>query len=412
MNDTCILHCDMNAYYASVEAVLNPELQGKALAVGGSREDRHGIVLAKSQKAKEKGVLTGEIISEALAKCPDLIIVPPQYEAYIYYSQRAREIYYRYTDQVEAFGLDECWLDVRGSRKLFGTGVEIADQLRQVMKDELKLTISVGVSYNKVLAKLGSDLKKPDSTNVIRQEDLSDLVWKMPVEKLLGVGRATKAKLNHMGVYTIGELAKMPPATLQHKFGINGYRLWRWANGWDDGRVKRFGERDIIKTIGHSLTLRQDIYTEKELNQVFLELSQELARRLRSEALKASGVQISIKTSTFRYREIQCPLAYPTQSSVYLARAAARLAKEKLTFQEPIRAVGIRAISLIPEDQPLQLNFFSDAAELDRLEDLEDAIYDLRGRYGSQIIRWASLMGDKSTAEATPWEICPPGLPI
>ncbi|MDO5016467.1 MAG: DNA polymerase IV [Eubacteriales bacterium] len=411
MSKPCILHCDMNSYYASVATMLNPKLKGKPVAVAGSREDRHGIILAKSQEAKICGVKTGEIIAEAQAKCPDLILVPPQYEAYVYYSRLSREIYYRYTDQVESFGLDECWLDVTASKKLFGSGPQIADELRAVMRQELGLTISVGVSYNKVFAKLGSDLKKPDATNIIREDDLEKLVWQLPVESLLGVGPATRTKLSRFGVRTIGQLAKLPPSWLQAKFGVNGYKLWRWANGLDDGKVRHWGEPIPVKSIGHSLTLRQDLYLNTELKSLFLDLSQEVARRLRLAEFKAGGLQISLKSANFNYQEWQTPLPYPSQSSVYLAKAAYQLAKEKYDFKEPLRAIGIRAISLIPQEQPLQLNFFSDAAELERLEHLDDAIYDLRARYGADCLTWGSLLGEQKTAEPTPWEICPPGLP-
>lgn len=412
MEATSILHCDMNAYYASVEMTLNPALRGKAVVVGGSREDRHGIVLAKSQKAKEKGVKTGEILSVALGKCPELIIVPPHYDAYIYYSTKARDIYYRYTDQVESFGLDECWLDVAGSAKLFGSGPEIADLLREQMKRELGLTISVGVSFNKVFAKLGSDLKKPDATTVISREDVPRIVWQQPVRSLLGVGRATERKLHDRGIRSIGDLAQANPRLLQDSLGINGYRLWRWANGWDDGRVRRFGEAAPVKTVGHGLTLRNDIYTKKELKSVFIDLSRELARRLRIEQVKAGGIQIYLKTKTFAYREFQTALPYPSRSSRYLAEAAYTLACQNMQFKEAFRAVGIRAIRLLPEDQPLQLNFFSDAVNLEKLENISDAFHDLEQRFGKNIVAWGIPGAAVKTATATPWEICPPGLPI
>lgn len=402
----------MNAYYASVEMKLNPSLRGKAVAVGGSREDRNGVILAKSQLAKQAGVKTGEIIAEALGKCPDLIVVPPHYEAYIHYSHKAREIYYQYTDQVEPFGLDECWLDVTGSRQLFGSGEKIADLLRHRMREELGLTISVGVSFSKVLAKLGSDLKKPDATTVISPADLTSRVWKLPVGDLLGVGRATAAKLRDRGILTIGQLAQTPPQLLQAKLGINGYRLWRWANGWDDGRVQHLGEHRPVKTIGHGLTLRRDIYTKLELKSVFLDLSQELSRRMRSEGVKAGGLQISLRNANFNYRELQTPLPYPSQAAIYLAQAAFALAYRSLKFTEPYRAVGLRAISLVPQDQPLQLNFFSDARDLERWERVELAFQDLQARYGKDIVHWGWPDYRLQKAQATPWDICPPGMPL
>lgn len=411
MKERVILHCDMNCYYASVEMVLNPQLKGLAMAVGGSVENRRGIILAKSQKAKEAGVKTGEVIAEARAKCPELVVVPPHYESYIAYSKKAREIYYRYTDQVESFGLDECWLDLTASQKLFGSGREVADELRRVMKDELGLTISVGVSFNKVFAKLGSDLKKPDAVTEIRKQDVAEKVWCLPVEALLGVGPATTRKLNSWGITQIGELAAAPPQMLQRKLGIRGYRLWRWANGWDDGRVQCQGESQPIKSIGHMNTLLHDIYSKPEFYQALFSLSQEVSRRLRLENLKAGGIQVTVKTSGFHYQEIATALPYPTRSSVYLARAAYALSQRKLSFKEGFRAIGIRAIALIPDDQPLQLNFFSDAETLTRLENLEEAIFQLREKYGYPIITRGSVLKDPLADKNIPWAICPPGIP-
>lgn len=407
-----ILHCDMNAYYASVEMMLNPALRGRAVAVCGSREDRHGIVLAKSQPAKLAGVKTGEPIHQALGKCPELLIVPPHYERYIEYSRRAREIYLRFTDQVEPFGLDECWLDVRGSRGLFGSPEGIAEKLRQTMKQELGLTISVGVSFSKVMAKLGSDLKKPDAVTVIRREDMPQKVWTLEVAALLGVGPATRRKLNGVGIMTIGQLARADPAFLQRRLGINGYYLWQRANGCDDGRVRSDGETMPVKSIGHGLTLRHDLHRPEEVRLVFLSLAQELALRLRKERFKAGGLQIFLRDKNFYQCELQCPLPYPARSAVYLARQAFLLFRQKFHMRVPLRAVGIRALSLIPEDQPLQLNFFSDAAELDRLEHLEDAVYGLRARYGEKAVTWAVLTRDLGLAEKTPAQIRPPGLPL
>ena len=206
-----ILHCDLNNFYVSVACRDNPELRGKAVAVGGSTAERHGIILAKSEEAKKIGIQTGEPLWQARQKCPTLIIVPPEFKRYTYFSQEVRRIYERYTDLVEPFGIDECWLDVTGSHRLFGDGKTIADRLRSEIKNELGLTISVGVSFNKIFAKLGSDLKKPDATNIIPKESFRDVVWPMEVEALLGVGRATSKKLHSLAVFTVGDLAAVDP---------------------------------------------------------------------------------------------------------------------------------------------------------------------------------------------------------
>lgn len=208
MNRT-ILHSDMNCFYASVEMMLNPELQGKAVAVCGSTENRHGIVLAKSEKAKQAGIKTGMVNWEAKRFCPDLILVPPQYEQYLKYSNMAREIYQEYTDLVEPYGMDECFLDVTASQVLYGSGKEIADQIRCRMKNELGLTVSIGISFNKIFAKLGSDMKKPDAITNIEESEWKQKVWPLRVSELLFCGRSTTKKLEQVGIYTIGDLAEM-----------------------------------------------------------------------------------------------------------------------------------------------------------------------------------------------------------
>ena len=230
MADRIILHSDMNSFYASVEMMLNPSLRGKAVAVCGSTEDRHGIVLAKSDLAKKAGVKTGMVNWEARQRCPDLVVVPPQYEQYLKYSKLAHEIYYRYTDLVEPFGMDECWLDVTGSG-IFGTGMEIAEQIRKTTREELGLTVSIGVSFNKVFAKLGSDMKKPDAITQITRESFKDMVWPLDASEMIYVGRSTEQKLSRYGIHTIGQLAATEPELLQRWFGINGLKLWRYNDG-------------------------------------------------------------------------------------------------------------------------------------------------------------------------------------
>lgn len=235
--DRVILHSDMNSFYASVEIMLNPELRNKPVAVGGSTEERHGIILTKNQIAKKYGIKTGMVNWEAKLLCPDLVIITPHYEQYIKYSKMAREIYSRYTDKIEPFGMDECWLDMTESTELFGNGFDIANNIRKTIKSELGLTVSIGVSFNKIFAKLGSDMKKPDAITVINRENYKDKVWNLPVEDLFYVGPATKRKLNSIGVQTIGNLAKFPVNILKDKLGKNGIMLSAYANGADTSPV-------------------------------------------------------------------------------------------------------------------------------------------------------------------------------
>ena len=224
-----ILHSDMNSFYASVEMMLDPSLKGKAVAVCGATEDRHGIVLAKSELAKKAGVKTGMVNWEAKQRCPGLILVPPQYDQYLKYSKLAHQIYYRYTDLVEPFGMDECWLDLTGSGA-YGTGMEIAQKIRTACREELGLTVSIGVSFNKIFAKLGSDLKKPDAVTQITKEDFREKVWPLAAAELIYVGRATEAKLARYGVHTIGELAAIPPEILQKWFGVGDLEKSSFSN--------------------------------------------------------------------------------------------------------------------------------------------------------------------------------------
>ncbi|MDO5733916.1 MAG: DNA polymerase IV [Eubacteriales bacterium] len=412
LGERSILHCDMNAFYASVEMILNPQLRGSRMAVAGSREDRHGIILAKSEAAKQAGVKTGEAIWQAQQKCPDLILVPPNYEAYLYYSRLARKIYYEYSDQVESYGLDECWLDVSESQKLFGSGAEIADQLRARMKSELKLSISVGVSFNKVFAKFGSDYKKPDASTVIGRHDFRRVIWPRPASELLGVGPATTRKLAKYGIFTIGDLARAPRDFLGQRLGVNGLRLHDWANGLDSGRVRIFGESIPVKSIGHGLTCRRDLQNAEEVFTVLLKLSHELSYRLQEGNYKAGGIQIGLKDTELHTVELQKPLPYPASSELYLARHAFALYLEKYPQNKPLRALSVRAIQLQAANQPIQEHFFEDWQKLEKLEKLNRISYSLSEKYGRNILCPARLLNCDYTAENPPLLIRPPGLPL
>ena len=285
-----ILHCDMNNFYASVECMLNPSLREKPVAVCGSVEERHGIVLAKNYAAKAYGVSTGEAIWQAKQKCRDLVIVEPHYEQYMKFSKLAREIYNRYTDMVEPYGMDECWLDVTGSRYL-GSGFEIADEIRKTVKFELGLTISAGVSFNKIFAKLGSDMKKPDAVTCIDRDTFREKIWGLPASDLLGVGRATDKVLSSYGIRTIGQLAAAPDALMQGWLGKNGMAVKRFANGEDCSPVMRSDYVSPVKSIGHGITTMQDLENSAEVWCVMLELVQEIGTKLRKHQKKLAVLQ-------------------------------------------------------------------------------------------------------------------------
>lgn len=390
-----ILHSDMNSCYASIEAKLNPKLKNKAMAVCGDPKNRHGIILAKSQEAKIMGVKTGEAIWQAKIKCPNLILVPPHYEKYLEFSKKARKIYYSYTNRVEPFGLDECWLDVSESLKLFGSGEEIANEIRKRMKNELGITVSVGVSFNKVFAKLGSDLKKPDATSVIKRENFKEIIWPLDISSIIGIGKSTKRKLNGIGIYTLGELAKTDVKTVKGILGINGLYLWQYANGFDDRPVKDYSYREVIKTIGNSSTLVEDLYTNEEVYNIFQILSLNVSKRLREANLSSMGIKIFIRDNNLLSYEFQAPISNPTQSSIILAEKAIDLFKKKYKWNFPIRALGLRAINLVDDKIPTQTDIFSDYKEIVKKENLDKAIYNIRKKYNKNILTFASLKNNK-----------------
>lgn len=385
-----ILHSDMNSYYASVEMMLNPSLRGKAVAVCGSTENRHGIVLAKSELAKKAGVKTGMVNWEAKRCCPNLIMVKPQYDQYIKFSALAKGIYGRYTDQIEPFGMDECWLDITGSN--MGSPPAIAESIRKSMREELGLTVSIGVSYTKIFAKLGSDMKKPDAITCITPESYQTQVWPLPASDLLYVGRATTEKLHRRGIDTIGGIAQCDKLLLKSWLGINGIKLWEFANGLDNSRVRPYGYEPIAKSVGHGITCTDDLVDENEVLQVLFELAQGVSLRLREAELMATRVQIWIRDCNLYHREFQCKLQYPTQSWREMVDCAMEVFRLRYTWQYPIRSVTIRAIDLISTKIPLQLDLFGNHAERKRNDDLEIAIEDIQRRFGRDAVKLASSM--------------------
>lgn len=392
-DERVILHSDMNSFYASVEMMLDPSLKGKAVAVCGSTEERHGIVLAKSELAKKVGVKTGMVNWEAKQRCPDLIFVPPQYDQYLKYSKLAHQIYYRYTDLVEPFGMDECWLDVSGS-STYGSGMEIAEKIRTACREELGLTVSIGVSYNKIFAKLGSDLKKPDAITEITKENFKEKVWPLPASDLIYVGRATEAKLARYGIHTIGQLAATSPDTLRYWFGVNGLKLWSFANGTDSSRVCHKDFVSPVKSIGHGIICTADLVNEEEVFKVMLELAQDVGHRLRVHELAARGVQIYIRGNDLVGMQYQCKLPFKTQLPSEIAHYGFRLFQERFHWTTKVRAVCIRAIDLVPQSEVEQLDLFIDTAKRDKRARLEDAVEDIRRRFGRKALTYAVLMGD------------------
>ena len=404
-----ILHSDLNSFYASVEMMLDPSLRGKAVAVCGATEERHGIVLAKSDLAKKAGVKTGMVNWEAKQLCKDLIMVPPHYDQYLKYSKLTQSIYQRYTDLIEPFGMDECWLDVTGCG-VYDDGMEIAEKIRRSCREELGLTVSIGVSYNKIFAKLGSDLKKPDAITEIRRDTYQEQIWPLDCSEMIYCGRATTAKLAKYGIHTIGDVAQTDPMFLKRLLGVNGLSLWRYANGTDQSRVMHKDFVSPVKSIGHGITCTADLENNEEVWKVILELSQDVGHRLRVHELSARGVQIFVRGHDLIGSQFQCKLPFKTQLPSEIAAAANRLFRDRYRWGSKVRAVCVRAIDLVPQKDPDQLSLFVDAARLERRERLEDAVEDLRRRFGKHAITYGILLGDLKMPDDGRHSVKMPGL--
>lgn len=385
-----ILHSDMNNCYASIERKLNPSLVGKRLVVCGSVEDRHSIVLAKSYEAKAFGVKTGDSLFEAKMKCPGLVAVKPHYDEYFKFSKLAHKIYYSYTNQVEPFGLDECWLDVTGSKKLFGNGETIAHEIKERIKKELGITVSIGVSYNKIFAKLGSDLKKPDAVTVISKNDFKEIVWQLSTDAIIGIGSKTKKKLMYMNINTLGELAKADVNLLKRKLGIRGLYLWQYANGYDTSEVCDYYHRDKIKSISRGVTTKVDLNSYDEVKKIFEELAIEVSKKLIEEDLKAGGVRITIRDKNLDYVSFQKVFTETSISALRLNDKAMELFKERYDFKEAIRSLTISAINLTRNTKTEQLSLFAPKKVI-RDDRLEKVFNEIRKKFGKDKIGYLGL---------------------
>lgn len=397
-----ILHIDMNHYYANVECLYDPSIRNKPVVVGGDEAQRHGIVLTKNPLAKRYGIKTGEGLWEARKKCPGLVVVPAHYDRYIHFSKLAHEIYSRFTDRIEPFGLDECWLDLTGTKELFGDGECVANELRRLIRKELGITASVGVSWNKVFAKLGSDYKKPDATTVFARQNFKEEVWPLPASDLLYVGPSTTRKLYGYGINTIGDLATAPLPLLERRFGKWGGYLYAFANGLDTSPVTAFGHQSPIKSVGNSMTTYRDVETFDEIHQVFLALSESVARRLRENAFRCKTVQISVRDNFLNWFECQMHLAQPACTVLALADAAKSLFRSKYQFVRPLRALGVRACDLVGMESGQQINFFADAQVQQKWEKIESCVDRLRERFGRDAVKRAAILNADITGEADP----------
>lgn len=390
LKDRIILHVDANNFFASVETIDKPHLKGKPVAVAGNPKKRTGIILAKNEVAKKFGVKTGEPIWQAKQKCPDIVFLPPHHDIYEKYSDLLFDIYNQYTDKVERFGIDECWLDVTGSLRLFASGEEIANQIRKRVKKELGLTVSVGVSFCKIFAKLASDLKKPDAVTLLTRENFKQIVYPLPISVFMGVGRKMQNHLNKMNVFKLGDIVKMPTKVLEDKFGKVGVDLKQKLEGFDLDQVQ--SEKNIPKSVSNGTTTVVDIKTEEEIGATINFLADKIAQRLRAQNLLVLGVGIDIKTPNFEHYGKEKKLKEPTNSASVIAENAMEVLKEFWAFGDPIRAVTVKTFSVIKQDQLVQTSLFFDQKK----ENLGYGIDLIRQKYGSSALMLASTIKNQS----------------
>ncbi len=386
-----ILHCDCNGFYASVECALNPSLKDIPMAVGGSRENRHGIILAKNELAKGYGIVTAETLGSALSKCPNLTIVPPHHDIYEEYSERVNNIYKDYTDLVEKFGIDESWLDVTGSLKLFGDGETIAHTIKERVKNEIGITISVGVSFNKVFAKLGSDLKKPDAVTLLSEENFKDKIYHLPCDMLLYVGKNTASGLKALGINTIGDIAKADERLLKERFGKHGKVLYVYARGLDDDPVKSYLEERDVKSIGNGTTFPHDLTSREEIKSAIYSLSDTVAERLRRENLKCSTIQLTIRDKDFNTITRQKGVS-ATNSLHSIAKECIALFDAKWESGKPVRMLTVTASSLEDVTSPTQLSLFDEELNDEKHEKVDAAMDLIKQKFGSSSVFRAGNM--------------------
>lgn len=375
--------------------------------VGGDEEARHGIVLAKNLIAKRAGVKTAMALWEARKACPGLVVVPPDYRLYMDVSRRAREIYYDYTDRVEPFGPDEAWLDVTGTRRCLGLSpAEIAREVSERMVAELGISVSVGVSWNKIFAKFGSDYKKPDAVTVITRENYREVVWQAPVRDLLYVGPATERKLHSSGIDTIGQLACASDELLRNRLGKMGFVLRGFARGQDATEVKPY-DRDAadvmreIKSYGNGLTAPRDICDPQSAKAYVWMLAESVAQRMREGRARARTVSVGARAADdlcTRSRQRKLPVA--TDVTLEVARAAWGLLRElePLDASHPLRGIHVRASDLEPADADLQASLFDPLPRRTEMRELDASVDDLRRRYGNKCVVWGAQLVDEGAA--------------
>ena len=397
-----ILHSDVNCFYASVEHLHHPELEGKPIAVGGDPESRHGIILTADYIAKKHGVKTGMALWQAKQVCPELTFIAPRMDLYLRFSRMAHEIYGDYTDLQEPYGIDESWLDVSASASVKGDGEKIAEEISNRMKKELGITVSIGISYNKIFAKLGSDYKKPDAITTMYENEFQTKAWALPVSDLLYVGRSTHQKLARFGIKSIGDLARTDEKMLNLQLGKMGSILWAFANGYDDSPVKIENTHAPIKSVGNSTTTPRDLLTDEDVKIVLYMLSESVASRLRKNGFRCRVVEISIRDNELFSFTRQHKIMNATNITGEIAEEAYRIFKENYTWHKPIRSIGVRGADLVTDDYWEQIDLFCSMEKREKLMKMDGAIDELRRRFGYFCVQRGIMYQDKilSTLDA------------
>ena len=395
MKDRTILHSDINCCYAAIEHLHHPELNGKPLAVGGDPEARHGIVLTADYIAKKHGVKTGMALWQAKQVCPEINFISPRMDLYLRFSRMAHEIYGEYTDLQEAYGIDESWLDVTDSVSIKGDGEKIATEISNRMKSELGITVSIGVSFNKIIAKLGSDYKKPDAITTMHRDEYQKKAWALPASDLLYVGRSTYAKLAKMGIRTIGDLATTDEKILHSQLGKMGDILWAFANGYDDSPVKYENAHAPIKSIGNSTTTPRDLVNDQDVKIVLTILAESVAARLRENGFKCRVVEISVRDNGLFSFTRQRKIDHATNVTREIAEEAYRLFKENYNWQKPIRSVGVRGADLVNDNYWEQLDLFSSVEQREKQMKVDEAVDIIRKRFGFYSVQRGLMYCDR-----------------
>ncbi len=397
-----ILHSDVNCFYASVEHLHHPELEGKPIAVGGDPESRHGIILTADYIAKKHGVKTGMALWQAKQVCPELTFIAPRMDLYLRFSRMAHEIYGDYTDLQEPYGIDESWLDVSASASVKGDGEKIAKEISNRMKKELGITVSIGISYNKIFAKLGSDYKKPDAITTMYENEFQTKAWDLPVSDLLYVGRSTHQKLARFGIKSIGDLARTDEKMLNLQLGKMGSILWAFANGYDNSPVKIENTHAPIKSVGNSTTTPRDLLTDEDVKIVLYMLSESVASRLRKNGFRCRVVEISVRDNELYSFTRQHKIMNATNITGEIAEEAYRIFKENYTWHKPIRSIGVRGADLVTDDYWEQIDLFCSMEKREKLMKMDEAMDELRRRFGYFCVQRGIMYQDKilSTLDA------------